>query len=368
LTISTAPTEHIRPFNQTAILLHSDRTTMPPARQLACSIATVAAMTIVLPLGAQSPPPIIDMHMHALEADAQGPPPMGMCPGDVAGFPVMEPGRPWPDTFMERFKKPPCATPIWSPTTARELMDRTFAVMKRRNVYGVTSGSLTSQWKQASPDRIIASLEFELGAPNTLSPDAVRAALTSGRYRAFGEVSNQYQGFDPGDPAFDPYLAIVEELDIPMSIHVGTGPPGAPYLGFPKYRARLHSPLTIEEALLKHPRLRVSLMHAGWPILDDLLAVMWTHPQVYVDVGIISYALPRAGFHDYLRRIVEAGFGKRVMFGSDQMVWPEALEAAIESIEQAAFLTPEQKRDIFYNNAARFLKLPESEITRHAGR
>ena len=110
----------------------------------------------------------------------------------------------------------------------------------------------------------------------------LRQALAGGRYRAFGEVSNQYQGFDPT---------------------WARAHPGAPYLGFAKYRARLHSPLTIEEALLKHPKLRVSLMHAGWPMLDDLLAVMWTHPQVYVDVGIISYALPRAGFHDYLRRM-----------------------------------------------------------------
>jgi predicted TIM-barrel fold metal-dependent hydrolase len=206
---------------------------------------------------------------------------------------------------------------------------------------------------------------FELGAPKALSPDAVRQALAGGRYRAFGEVSNQYQGFDPSDPAFDSYLSVIEELDIPMSIHVGTGPPGAPYLGFAKYRARLHSALTIEEALLKHPKLRVSLMHAGWPMLDDLLAVMWTHPQVYVDVGIISYALPRAGFHDYLRRIVEAGFGKRVMFGSDQMVWPETLEAAIQSIEQASFLTQVQRRDILYNNAARFLRLSEADMARH---
>jgi uncharacterized protein len=109
-------------------------------------------------------------------------------------------------------------------------------------------------------------------------------------------------------------------------------------------------------------------MHAGWPMLDDLLAVMWTHPQVYVDVGIISYVLPRAAFHDYLRRIVEAGAVKRVMFGSDQMVYPEAIEMAIQSIEQAPFLTPKQKRDIFYNNAARFLRLTDVEIARHHGR
>lgn len=333
------------------------------ATRLAFLVGTVVG---AMPLRAQSlPPPIIDMHLHALTAEAQGPPPMGMCTG-LDGFPAMEPGRPFADTFMEAFKKPPCEQPIWSPTTARELMERTFAVMKRRNVYGVTSGSRTAEWHKALPDRIIPSLEFELGARNAKSPEAVRDALESGVYRAFGEVTNQYRGFEPSDAGFDPYLAIVEELDIPMSIHLGTGPPGAPYLGSPKYRARLHSPLTIEEALIKHPKLRVSLMHAGWPMIDDLLAVMWTHPQVYVDVGIISYGLPRAGFHDYLRRIVEAGFGKRVMFGSDQMVWPETLDIAIDSIEQAAFLSAGQKRDILYNNAARFLKLSDGEKARHA--
>jgi len=53
--------------------------------------------------------------------------------------------------------------------------------------------------------------------------------------------------------------------------------------------------------------LRVYIMHAGWPMLDDLLAVLWAHPQVHVDVGIICYALPRKEFHRYVERIVEAG-------------------------------------------------------------
>jgi predicted TIM-barrel fold metal-dependent hydrolase len=41
------------------------------------------------------------------------------------------------------------------------------------------------------------------------------------------------------------------------------------------------------------------------------------------------------------------------------MVWPKTIEVAIESIETADFLTFDQKRDIFYNNAARFLRLNE---------
>jgi predicted TIM-barrel fold metal-dependent hydrolase len=55
-------------------------------------------------------------------------------------------------------------------------------------------------------------------------------------------------------------------------------------------------------------------------LVDDLLAMMYTHPRVYVETAVIDYILPRAEFHRYLQRIVEAGFGKRVMFGSDQMV------------------------------------------------
>jgi predicted TIM-barrel fold metal-dependent hydrolase len=231
----------------------------------------------------------------------------------------------------------------------------------------VASGPLVLDYRNAASGRIIPSLGFDFGG-DPPSPAAVRDAFISGSYRAFGEVAIQYQGIAPGDARFEPYLAIAEELDLPVSIHVGTGPPGALYLGFPNYRGRLHSPLLIEDVLARHPKLRVSLMHAGWPMLDDLLAAMWTHPQLYVDVGALGFALPRAGFHSYLQRIMEAGFGQRVMFGSDQMLWPETIEVGIEAIESAPFLTAAQRRDILYHNAARFLRLSAQEIAKHHGR
>ena len=123
----------------------------------------------------------------------------------------------------------------------------------------------------------------------------------------------------------------------------------------------------MEEVLVRHPRLRVYLMHAGYPLLDDLLVVLYAHPQVYVDVGAIVFGEPRAALYRYLQPFVEAGFGNRVMFGSDQVIWPDVIERAIASIEAAPFLTEEQKRDIFYNNAARFLRLSDDEIARHHG-
>lgn len=66
--------------------------------------------------------------------------------------------------------------------------------------------------------------------------------------------------------------------------------------------------------------------------------------------------------------MVEAGFADRIMFGSDQMVWPEAIARGVEAIHEAPLLTEPQKRAILYDNAARFLRLSDAEQARHTGR
>jgi len=130
----------------------------------------------------------------------------------------------------------------------------------------------------------------------------------------------------------------------------------------------MHSPLTLEEVLVRHPALRIYIMHAGYPMLDDLLALMYAHPQVHVGVGVIVHTIPRPAFYRFLRGITDAGYGNRVMFGSDQMVWPGTIERGIEVIEEAPFLNESEKRDILYNNAARFLRFSDEDIARHHDR
>jgi predicted TIM-barrel fold metal-dependent hydrolase len=308
------------------------------------------------------------MHLHALAADSNGPPPLAMC--TPFPMPAWDPARPYSEQFISGQKAPPCDDPVWSPATDRELMERTIAVMERRNVYGVLSGrpERVAEWRAAAPGRFWPGLGFRLSrADASSSPDALRALHGEGRLAVFAEITNQYAGILPDDPRMEPYWALAEELDIPVGIHVGTGPPGVIYLGADGYRAHMHSALTMEEVLVAHPKLRVYLMHAGYPMLDDLLALMFAHPQVHVDTGVIVYVEPRAAFYRYLKGIVDAGFGDRVLFGSDQMVWPETIDRAIAVIEEAPFLDEAQKRAILYDNAARFLRLDEAEIARHHG-
>jgi predicted TIM-barrel fold metal-dependent hydrolase len=218
-----------------------------------------------------------------------------------------------------------------------------------------------------APERILPGInpdDQEMADARAIETDFA-ALKKAGDVAVIGEIGTQYAGVGPDSPKLEPLWTAAEAIDLPVSIHIGPGPPGAAYLPGMGYRARMSSPLLLEDVLVRHPKLRLNLMHAGFPMLDDTMALLYANPQVYVDVGVIVYTQPRAAFYRYLQTLVDAGFSNRIMFGSDQMIWPEAIERSIDVIEQAPFLTPAQKRDILYNNAARFLRLDAKTIARH---
>lgn len=226
--------------------------------------ATLIALACLGPTFAtaqQAPAPIIDMHLHAGPADAQGPPPVRMC-APFHYLPTRDPQQS-PEEYAATVRQQrECRTLLMSAGTNAELLEQTVEVLKRRNIYAVTSGGWdwVQRWHAAAPDRIIRGLGFHVyNAPL----DSVRQLVETGQLRVLGEVMNQYVGVAPGDSLFEPYLALAEDRDIP---------------------------------------------------------------------------------------------------------WPQAIERAIEAVESAPFLSSDQKRDIFYNNAARFLRLSEDEVARHHGR
>ena len=286
-------------------------------------------------------PPIIDMHLHAYAVP--------------------------PSQDLDFFWLPDGMQP---PTSTKQLMRATLEEMARYNIVkGWASGpvEVVAAWKDAAPDMILGAPDFitETSFP---SVGELRADFESGHLDGLGELVAQLAGLTPSDPFFEPYLALAEEFDLPVAFHTGFPPPGSAYAGFPRARARLGSPFGVEDALLRHPNLRAYIMHAGYPFLEETIAFLHAHPQVYVDLAEINWMIPRAEFHEYLRRLMQSGFGKRLMYGSDQMFWPEAISRSIEAIETAPFLSEEEKRDIFYNNAASFLRLSQDEIARHHGK
>lgn len=315
------------------------------------------------------PPPIIDMHMHAWTLDEFGGESVPACIA-AKGVEMVgtDPGKPFDFTAQAE-----CKVMVQSPATDAAVLAETVAQMRRFNVVaGVIAGErpTVAVWRKAHPDRFIPAANFFLDdkAPPPERVAELASRVESGETHIFAEVTPQYRGITPDDPSLEPFYALAERLDVPVGIHMGYGAPGGPYWAYPKYRAALGNPLLLEDLLARHPKMRVYVMHAGMPFTDEMIALLYSHPQVYVDISADNWGAARPEFHHQLKRLVDAGYGKRIMFGSDQMVWPQTIEVAIEAITDAPFLSDQQKRDILYNNAARFLRLTPAEIDRHHGR
>jgi hypothetical protein len=254
-----------------------------------------------------------------------------------------------------------------SPRTPDELRRLNIAALHRYHIVkAVTSGDQLQSYAQELGSKIIPGILLPTlistsgvqQRPGDLgvSPASLRQMHKEGKLDALAEFAPQYLGLEPASPQLEQYWSLAEELEIPVGIHMGLGPPGAAYVGFPEYRMRLSNPLLLEDVLVRHPKLRVYVCHAGWPFVNELLGLLYAHPQVYVDIAVINWVLPEAEFHTYLRRIVDAGFADRIMYGTDNMMWPESFGLAIARTS-APFLTKDQKRDILCRNAARFLRL-----------
>ncbi len=261
------------------------------------------------------------------------------------------------------------ATGEMSPKTAEEHMTRSLEIMRDRNVVlGIVSGSSIGDvepWDAAAPDRIMKGISVD-DPTKFMSAEDLDRLFREKKLDAFGEVAAQYEGYSPSDPAFDPYWAVAAKHGVPVGIHTGGGPPGTPYTCCPKFRLRLGDPLLLEDLLVKYPKLRVYVMHAGGFFPQNALMLMTMYQHVYVDIGALSWT-PVAGdmLEPFLREAKRRRMLDRVMFGSDQMRWPEAIGLAIDRVNRLEFLTIEEKQDIFYDNAAKFLGLSAEEVARH---
>jgi len=181
--------------------------------------------------------------------------------------------------------------------------------------------------------------------------------IKEGKIKVFGELGLQYFGKVLTDSMFDPYLSICERFNIPVALHTGISFPNTPYTCCPEFRTRYGNPQVIEDVLVKHPKLKVQLMHMGYPYLEETKAILAVYPQVNVDVAAVDWLIPKVEFYNYLQALINAGFESRIMYGSDEMIWSDALSLSIKIIEDAPFLSDKQKQEIFFDNAARFFNM-----------
>jgi len=242
----------------------------------------------------------------------------------------------------------------------------TIAAFKKWNIVkAAVSGnpeSVETWFVKDSSHRVIRGIL--IFSPNDYGLDSVKfeQMIKDKKIEIFGEIGAYYNGTTLSDSIWQPYLRICEKYDIPVAVHTGGGDPGGTYSWSPKARLRLGDPYLVEDVLVRYPKLRIYLMHAGgedWP--EHMIRLMAYYPQLYTDLAVMLWVEPNTQRYitEFLRNAKYAGYLDRVMFGSDQMIWPYAIEKSIVFLNSLSFLTAKDKENIFYNNAARFLRLKE---------
>ena len=248
-----------------------------------------------------------------------------------------------------------------SALSADDLLQQTIGKMNTHHIQlAIVGGTLESIEKYTKADaRFIPG--YQDYSDTMIALDEFENLIKAGKIKVFGEVMAVYHGRTLNDAVYAPYLAVCEKYNIPVAYHTGGGFPNAQSFGWKNYRIAFGDPMLIEEVLVKYPKLRLYMMHAGENFFENTLRMMDGYPNLYVDLGVSLWLHPLT--QDYAVRFLGSakkyGYLDRVMFGSDQMVWPDAITQSINYLNSLDFLTQQEKDDIFYNNAVRFLEIED---------
>lgn len=243
---------------------------------------------------------------------------------------------------------------------------RQLAALKKENVYKLavsTSWELQKRYQSASDLSIIHGLMLPCPGgkvPYSGQPcfddgsewppvEWVEQLMRTGKIQFLGEVLTQYHGISMSDSSMFPYYGLAEKYNIPVGIHAGSAGPDH---GCPNFSEEMGVPWLLEDALRTFPRLRVWIMHAGGPYLEETIRMMKRYPQLYTDISVANNPaiVPPQEFARLMNRLVGEGLGDRIMFGSDNA----DIGAVINSVENLDGFDRAQKDKILFCNAERF--------------
>lgn len=144
------------------------------------------------------------------------------------------------------------------------------------------------------------------------------------------------------DRAFYPFYAKCAELGVPVVIQTGHSAEM-----FPSAMGR---PILVDDVALYFPELRLVCSHTGWPWTEELIAMAWKHPNVFI--GTCTHA-PRYWDRALVDFIATRGRGK-VLFGTGFPVL--TFERALREIEGLG-LAPEAREHLLWRTAERVFGL-----------
>jgi aminocarboxymuconate-semialdehyde decarboxylase len=239
------------------------------------------------------------------------------------------------------------------------------------------SARLATAWNDAAsaahrtyPTRLVAFLTLPMLYPDRALSELERASKLPGMRGVY--LGTNIAGRDLDDPLFEPALARIEALDLPIFLHpvetIG-GDRLRPFflsnlIGNPVDTAIAACHLIFGGVLDRHPKLQICLPHAGgvlpilvgridqgWKVRDELRHLPYA-PSTYLQrftYDTITHSKPAMEF------VIKQVGAERVMVGSDYC-FTMGYDRPVQFLDQVD-LASTQRRMILAGNAERLLKL-----------
>jgi len=150
----------------------------------------------------------------------------------------------------------------------------------------------------------------------------------------------------PDHAKWYPFYAKCVELDVPVQLQVGQS-----MLYDPNHRLRsVGRPITLDAVACDFPELKLIGIHVGIPWTDEMIAMAWKHPNVYIGTDAHS---PKYWPDSFVKYINSYGQDK-VIFGTD---FPVLDFVRTRNEVEALGLRPEAKRKLLRDNVLRIYGL-----------
>lgn len=160
-------------------------------------------------------------------------------------------------------------------------------------------------------------------------------------------------GLAPDHAKWYPFYAKCCELDVPYQLQVGQ----SLVYTTEQYLMSVGRPITLDAVACDLPELKLIGIHVGIPWVDEMIAMAWKHPNIYIGCDAHSPKYWPASFVHYIN-----SYGRdKVIFGSD---YPVLDFVRTRNEIEALGLNEESKRKLFRENAIRIYKLDGGAVAK----
>ena len=152
----------------------------------------------------------------------------------------------------------------------------------------------------------------------------------------------------PTHAKFYPIYSTCVELDIPIWVHLS--------INYSTNSMEVERPIYLDVVAQDYPDLKMIAGHGGWPWVNELIAVAWKNPNIYIDIA--SYLPKYLGITgtgwETLIHYGNSILKDRILFGSTWLFMGMSIKQLADEVMKLP-LKDDVKKLWLYHNAARLL-------------